>query len=110
MNDFIQSLQGAEPIDKIIARILIALPESVAKKDIFVCGNCKENALIYDRVTKSKPRVCSRCTCEVDWVGLKSILINQCPRPQCGKVYSLLDQACSEHIPPVNLVQVEVPI
>jgi len=94
--------------NEIFAKLLFAIPEALAKKEYFACGNCKANLLIYDKVTKDKPKVCSRCGCMVDWVGIKSVLVNQCP--QCQKAYTQLDRFCSDHDPVVSLKQVEVAI
>jgi hypothetical protein len=97
-----------DTINEIIAKLLFAIPETLAKKQLFICGNCKLNPLIYDSVIKGKPKVCSHCGCVIDWVGIKSVLINKCP--QCPRIYTLFNTVCEDHIPVVRLEQVEVPI
>ena len=104
----LSQVQPAHTDSEILLRVILAIPQVLENKEYFLCGGCRINTLIYDRKTKSKPKVSSLCRCEIDWVGIKSKLVKECPR--CHRIYASRFQVCEDHLPAVDLLQKEVPI
>lgn len=77
-------------------------------KDILFCGHCKKR--IYEEfnngITQKRPLVCSNCGNAINWIGIKTKIIKQCP--VCINVYSENDNFCPHHYPAVTLVSKEV--
>lgn len=75
--------------------------------NLFVfCGNCKSSITV--RREQTRPLVCSHCGEAINWVGLLTTLVRQCP--VCKKSFPASQNFCPDHYPAVRLLENETEI
>ena len=87
-----------------LANALIDVAGVYTGKEVLYCGKC--SASIYVNKGVQRPLVCRRCGDAINWVGIKTRLIKECP--VCSKEFSMQDNFCSFHFPSVQLITKEI--
>jgi predicted RNA-binding Zn-ribbon protein involved in translation (DUF1610 family) len=88
-------------------RLVVGTIISLGDQEGFFCGNCGRLILLDKKAPK--PRVCSYCEQEIDWVGTKTQLAKRCP--ECGyETADVNSVVCPYHLPVIRLVAREIPI
>jgi len=87
-----------------LANALIDIAGAYTGKEVLYCGKC--SAPIYIDKGEQRPLVCKRCGDAINWVGIKTRLIKECP--VCSKEFSMQDNFCSFHFPSVQLITKEI--
>lgn len=73
-----------------LAIITDALGEASGSR-LFYCGQC--NDLIRTERTKAKPKFCSKCGVEIDWVDFFVKIMKVCPT--CNQTFDEKDMFCT---------------
>jgi hypothetical protein len=89
-----------------IAYALMDFSGAYTGNEIMYCGNCKNTI----RINKGKlrPLVCTNCGQPIDWIGIKTKVIQECPI--CKQEYPAKFNYCQSHYPAVKLISIEVDI
>ena len=90
-----------------LMEVAIAVDNKNQGLDYLSCGNSSCIAPI--KLTKGQPlpKICVKCGSEVDWVGIKTKIIRECP--QCKHLGAPEDVYCPNHSPAIRLADKEVP-
>lgn len=92
--------------DSSLLQFLVTLSDGIGLMTgnlILNCGNCKSSIVLNK--DRSRPLVCSHCGEAINWVGLLTKLVRQCPL--CKKSFPANQNFCPDHFPAVRLLEKE---
>lgn len=88
------------------AYALMDISGAYSGNEILYCGHCKNSINVIKG--KHRPLVCTNCGLPIDWIGIKTKVIQECQI--CKQEYTSRTIYCQNHYPAVKLTSVEVDI